>query len=300
MPFIWLSKSKGPSPNFIPLEENAARRFVAGWTLRPGSHVQAEAKLITRRLITSSVLRDIFFKESQYDFVSLFPINEVGSSRYSNASLATAIIRTNMRPGFMHFQTQKGLQDPKLIHDSVDKCDFVDDYRSGTVFDIIGSVGGLFALLHAVHVLLFGRPLLWGLTGWSRSTVELPPPHSATYAGAKLITPFGLIGRYSSANFKSHLRREYHDAPTEDGASTIQIVKFLRDFVIDFGPAELDRNQRSSDEHMSSGLAIVNEGTISTRIPLISTESDRTESQQREDGTNGEVDASRNFMHSMA
>lgn len=44
-------------------------------------------------------------------------------------------------------------------------CDFIDDYRSSTVFDVIGSVGGLFALLQAAHILLFGRPLLWGLAG---------------------------------------------------------------------------------------------------------------------------------------
>ncbi|CUA70981.1 hypothetical protein RSOLAG22IIIB_09259 [Rhizoctonia solani] len=36
------------------------------------------------------------------------------------------------------------------------------------------------------------------------------------------------------------LRDEYHSQSGEDGADTIRIVKFLRDFVIDFGPADLD------------------------------------------------------------
>ncbi|QRW20722.1 deuterolysin metalloprotease (M35) family containing protein [Rhizoctonia solani] len=275
MPFIWLLKSKELSSNFSYPEANAARRLLAGWALRPGSHVQAEAKLITRRLITSSVLRDIFFKASPH--ISrrsrLLP--------YSNASLARATIRTTPRSGFMHFQTQKDLPDPELPHRDVEKCDFIEDYRSGTVFDVIGSVGGLFALLHAVHVLLFGRPLLWGLTG------------------AKLITPFGLIGRYSSASFKSRLRREYHESPNEDGAGTIQIVKFLRDFVIDFGPAELDRDEHSSDEHMNSNSITDNEGTTSAQIPLMNVESDTTKTQQKENEVNGKVDTRYNRADSI-
>ncbi|CAE6380118.1 unnamed protein product [Rhizoctonia solani] len=271
MPFVWVLKSEELSSNFSSPEANAARRLVDGWTLRPGSHIQAEAKLITRALITSSVLRDIFFKASRYNFISLFPINEFGSFPYNNASLATAIIRATLRPGFTYFQTQKDLPNPELPHRPAGKCDFVEDYRSGTVFDVIGSVGGLFALLHAVHVLFFGRPLLWGLTG------------------AKLITPFGLIGRCSSARFKSRLRREYHEAPTEDSAGTIQIVKFLRDFVIDFGPAGLDWDEHSSDEHMDPKLPIDSEGTTSARIPLMDVESDATNTQQSERGSKYEL-----------
>ncbi|ELU36885.1 deuterolysin metalloprotease (M35) family domain-containing protein [Rhizoctonia solani AG-1 IA] len=281
MPFVWVLKSEELSSNFSSPEANAARRLVDGWTLRPGSHIQAEAKLITRALITSSVLRDIFFKAS-------VSINN-NPLVLAMESLATAIIRATLRPGFTYFQTQKDLPNPELPHRPAGKCDFVEDYRSGTVFDVIGSVGGLFALLHAVHVLFFGRPLLWGLTGWSRSIVKLPPPHSTTYAGAKLITPFGLIGRCSSARFKSRLRREYHEAPTEDSAGTIQIVKFLRDFVIDFGPAGLDWDEHSSDEHMDPKLPIDSEGTTSARIPLMDVESDATNTQQSERGSKYEL-----------
>ncbi|CAE6501318.1 unnamed protein product [Rhizoctonia solani] len=109
--------------------------------------------------------------------------------------------------------------DPGLL------CDYVDDYRSGTIFDVIGSVGGLFALLHAAHLLLFGRPLLWGLTG------------------AKMITPFGLLGQCSSRSFKRRLKEGYHVTSIEDGTETIRIVKFLQNFVIDFGPANIDPEQ---------------------------------------------------------
>ncbi|KAH7338283.1 hypothetical protein B0J17DRAFT_717932 [Rhizoctonia solani] len=148
---------------------------------------------------------------------------------------------------------------------SVNVCDFIDDYRSGTVFDVIGSVGGLFALLQAAHVLLFGRPLLWGLTG------------------AKLITPFGLFGACSSRGFKRRLKDEYHGKSAEDGSDTIQVVRFLRDFVIEFGPADLDPECPSSHQPVTSPTsAVAKEDDASIRIPLMAMNSDVAPMHQRD------------------
>jgi hypothetical protein len=44
-------------------------------------------------------------------------------------------------------------------------CDVIEDFRASTFFDALGSIGGLFALLQSIHVMLLGRPLLWGITG---------------------------------------------------------------------------------------------------------------------------------------
>jgi hypothetical protein len=44
-------------------------------------------------------------------------------------------------------------------------CEVVEDYRSSTAFDALGSIGGLLAILQGLHLLLFGRPLFWGITG---------------------------------------------------------------------------------------------------------------------------------------
>ncbi|KAG8711666.1 hypothetical protein FRC09_020478 [Ceratobasidium sp. 395] len=108
-------------------------------------------------------------------------------------------------------------------------CAFVEDYRTGTIFDAIGSIGGLLALLQGVHILLFGRPLFWG------------------FAGAKLISSFGVFGRCHSRGFRRRLRERYHRQPTSgqagDPLDTIRMEAFLRDFVIDLGPADVDSEE---------------------------------------------------------
>lgn len=44
-------------------------------------------------------------------------------------------------------------------------CQAVEDYRLSSPLDILGSIGGLLALLQGIHIFLFGRPLFWGLFG---------------------------------------------------------------------------------------------------------------------------------------
>jgi hypothetical protein len=90
---------------------------------------------------------------------------EAGLFNYSNANIASAELRVTLRPGYMYFGVRKDLQKLDYPSAQLESCDYLDDYRSSTILEVIGSVGGLFAVLQTIHVLLFGRPLLWGLAG---------------------------------------------------------------------------------------------------------------------------------------
>ncbi|CEL61475.1 hypothetical protein RSOLAG1IB_10057 [Rhizoctonia solani AG-1 IB] len=286
MPSIWLLNANEQPANFSSAEANAARRLIPAWTLRPGYHVDAEAKLITRRLIKSTILRDIalFGLNPLYRDISLYPIYELESTAYTNTTIATAVIHLTLRPDFLYFQNQADLnrESPDTSADNLQACSYIDDYRLSTVFDAIGSVGGLFAILQAIHVLLFGRPLLWGLSG------------------AKLITPFGLLGGCSSTRFKQRLRQEYHGMPADhaDGTGTIHITKFLRDFVIDFGPADLDPNQCPPPDTTSPAFAVDEERTADTQILLM--EANTTRAQEMEDEADESTATNQERLHSIA
>ncbi|CAE6438594.1 unnamed protein product [Rhizoctonia solani] len=226
LPYIWLSNGEEQKGNAgLPLTRaQAVRSYLPLWELRPGVHIEAEAKLITRRLIKSSIWRDIIFNlDPTYTTLSLYPIVDLGMSNYSTRNIASARISTKLNPGFVYFRDH--VAPPyRAPHDT---CDLIEDYRSSTVFDVIGSVGGLFALLQSINIFLFGRPLFWGLNG------------------AKLISPFGLLGGFSSKNFKRRLGEQYHTKSNQDNSVPVKIrtSAFLRDFVIDFGPADIDPEQ---------------------------------------------------------
>ncbi|KAG8711668.1 hypothetical protein FRC09_020480 [Ceratobasidium sp. 395] len=89
-------------------------------------------------------------------------------------------------------------------------CALIEDYRSSTIFDAIGSIGGLLALLQGLHILLFGRPLFWGFAG-------------------------------------QRLRERYHRQPTggqtDDPSERFRMNTFLRDFVVNLGPADVDNEE---------------------------------------------------------
>jgi hypothetical protein len=57
MPNIWLSNQK--EEGSTPFDQRTALVYSPIWRLRPGFHIEAEAKMITRRFIKSSVFRDI-------------------------------------------------------------------------------------------------------------------------------------------------------------------------------------------------------------------------------------------------
>ncbi|KAF8671786.1 hypothetical protein RHS04_08096 [Rhizoctonia solani] len=201
----------------------AAWLYTPSWQLRPGFHIEAEAQSVTRRFLTSSIIRDILLSsEPTYARTNLFPIVEVGAFVLPNNTLATAALRVSRKPGYAYMRDWKAFSriDTEHLTDRYrDLCTYIDDYRESTVLDAIGSIGGLFALLQAAHILLFGRPMLWSLTG------------------AKLITPFGLFGVCSSKGFKRRLRQQYYQYDTSNNSDAFLVGDFLRDFVIDLGPA---------------------------------------------------------------
>ncbi|KAF8688548.1 hypothetical protein RHS03_09695, partial [Rhizoctonia solani] len=227
MPRIWLvnlldlDMRRGLEPSDLLLEAMSVRKYLPPLKLLSGSHITGETSLITRRFIISSILKDwVLNSDPSYRTLSLYPTahSSLTALNSSDTNLATANIRATLNPGLMYHRAQIPVQNIA----SSDTCDYITDYRASTILDVIGSVGGLFALLQAVHVLLFGRPLLWGLTG------------------AKTITPFGLLGRCSSRSFRRRLREEYYGGSDEESTDTIQIGKLLRDFVIELGPADID------------------------------------------------------------
>ncbi|KAL5638496.1 hypothetical protein ACGC1H_005243 [Rhizoctonia solani] len=123
----------------------------------------------------------------------------------------------------------------------------------------------------ALSSMLLDQPLLWGVTGqYLYMLYEFITGLSRVRSGAKTITPFGLLGGCSSGGFKRRLREEYHISG-EGGTDTIRIVPFMRDFVIDFGPADFDPEQRSprSPAVLSPTQEEDNEYLDVTQIPLM-------------------------------
>ncbi|KAH7320351.1 hypothetical protein B0J17DRAFT_685795 [Rhizoctonia solani] len=180
----------------------------------------------------------------------------------------------------MYLRGQVDSKDPNAPSTVI--CDFIEDYRSGSILDVIGSIGGLFVLLQTLHVVLFGRPLLWGLTG------------------AKLITPFGLLGKLSSRGFKRRLREEYHTI-AEDGTELIQIVKFLRDFVMDFGPADLNpHHQVSHASGVCSPTAEVKDDEANPDISLLRMQSNASTTSPRASNADEDSDHTSDHNHQTA
>lgn len=76
--------------------------------------------------------------------------------------------------------------------------------------------------------------------------------------GAKLITPFGLLGMLSTKRFKRRLREHYYRSEPTPGSyhtsrfETIRIEAFLRDFVIDLGPADVEDGLRPAKPEAQS------------------------------------------------
>ncbi|CAE6445797.1 unnamed protein product [Rhizoctonia solani] len=272
-PYIWLSNGEDQKGNAdLPLTRaQAVRSYLPLWELRPGFHIEAEAKLITRKLIKSSIWRDTIFNlDPTYTTLSLYPITDLGTSNYNTRNTASARISTRLKPGFVYFRDRitPPYRAPR------DACDLIEDYRSGTIFDVIGSVGGLFALLQSINIFLFGRPLFWGLNG------------------AKLISPFGLLGDFSSTNFKRRLGEQYHTRSSKDNSIKLRTSAFLRDFIVDFGPADIDPEQYPSRSSTPPSLALTPEqGEVpESPIPLQQMGSDtasQPRSHVREGGDSG-------------
>ncbi|QRV89632.1 hypothetical protein RhiJN_17650 [Ceratobasidium sp. AG-Ba] len=240
LPDIWLSNAADTFRRRPPANAKSDAKFmnkfppwlVTPWKLSPGSAVQASIGLITRRFIVSSVLRDTVVNLNPlYESTSLFPIANVASTPLPDNRVASAMLSASFQTSPAYLTSRGVVETDSDILSSGDTCTIIEDYRSSTTFDALGSIGGLLAILQGLHILLFGRPMFWGI------------------AGAKLISPFGLFGRCRSRDFGRKLRENYHykpqdttnqDVSAKDIAETIRIAAFLRDFVIDFGPTDIE------------------------------------------------------------
>ncbi|KAG8698189.1 hypothetical protein FRC08_006086 [Ceratobasidium sp. 394] len=218
LPDIWFANfgdtlqdtSQPDQPGFM---GNLAPWLVPPWQMIGGKHIAGSIDLVERKFITSSVFRDIVANlKPTYKSVSLFTIVARDTTPLTDNLTATALITPSLMSS-----SQSYLRDPGDIQRA-----------KSTIFDAIGSVGGLLAILQGVHILLFGRPMFWGLTG------------------AKLISPFGIFGGCHSRGFRRRLRERYHRQhlrdQVDDAAEAIRINAFLRDFVIDFGPADVEED----------------------------------------------------------
>ncbi|KAH7339066.1 hypothetical protein B0J17DRAFT_659649 [Rhizoctonia solani] len=166
MPHIWLINQRElNSTDFDRSNVGEIRTHLPAFKLLRGSSIAAEANLVTRRLIQSSIVKDTIFQSKPHKGLMYFfsVQSSVAMLNSSDANVAIATVRPTLNPALMYHRSPSNVIDPD--DPLKDVCDFIDDYRTGTIFNVIGSVGGLFALLQAMHMLLFGRPLLWGLTG---------------------------------------------------------------------------------------------------------------------------------------
>ncbi|KAG8693222.1 hypothetical protein FRC08_009253 [Ceratobasidium sp. 394] len=249
LPDIWLANFGDTFRDTYALDQpgfmsNLAPWLVPPWQMIGGKHIEGSIGLVERRFITSSVFRDIVANlKPTYNSVSLFNIATKDATPLTDSLTASALLTPSLVSTLSYLnqpsdflRIKDGFASMPLI------CAFIEDYRSSTIFDAIGSVGGLLAILQGVHILLFGRPMFWGLTG------------------AKLISPFGIFGSCHSRGFRRRLRERYHRQhagdQAGDAAEAIRINAFLRDFVIDFGPADVDEGgepERNEGRDVYSG-----------------------------------------------
>ncbi|KAF8686311.1 hypothetical protein RHS04_00240 [Rhizoctonia solani] len=191
------------------------RAYLLPMKLLRGSSIVGKANLITRRFITSSMVKDVIFNAKPVSDHILFALakGNIQLTYFKNYSLESSVAPLNASGDAIALATRplKTVAYPQ------------------TMFVILSKTTGQAP---------YSIPLFWGLVG------------------AKTISPFGLLGQCSSRGFKRRLREEYHIQSTEEGTDTIHIVKFLRDFVIDFGPANLDSESHALQQSRPSSPRI--------------------------------------------
>ncbi|CAE6492340.1 unnamed protein product [Rhizoctonia solani] len=246
MPSFWLeSSSSAPKVDMIPYLSLPMQPEFGWYTVFKTQYAQ-------KKYIISSALWDAATgSEPTYGEKIFFPSSLVRREQLQtnttdagpNGTLsASGLI---YRPEYLEASEQVPIAPFKSGRYPESLCKVTEEYRTKSSFDILASVGGLLALLQGFHILLFGRPLFWGLLG------------------AKIITPFGLMGRFATKGFRKRLQEKYH-YPMEPGNQTksgpendrprpavgIDMTQFLLDYVIDMGPASVpthEINIESSD-----------------------------------------------------
>ncbi|KAF8692818.1 hypothetical protein RHS03_08540, partial [Rhizoctonia solani] len=218
-----------------------------------------------RYIISSPLIDSITGSEPTYNSTLFYPASILGKQpvQVANSSgvLSTELVATASiySPVFLESSEKLAIsgfkpgQVPEMY-----LCEITEDYRVTSTFDLFASIGGLLALLQGIHILLFGRPLFWGMFG------------------AKAITPFGMMGNLATKSFKKRLQEQYHiprqgtQANPEQlqGGSVscnragvdIDMTQFLLDYVIDMGPAsvpdheEEDKNRGSNSKNEEEGV----------------------------------------------
>ncbi|CAE6418206.1 unnamed protein product [Rhizoctonia solani] len=249
-PSFWLGLESGePREDEMPPHLSLPIQPTFGW------YTVSKSYYALRRFISSSPLLDaVTGSNPRYDETVFFPSSllrrefiplNATDANLNNTMRAIGLI---YRPEFVEASEETPLSRFKSVGESPENlCEVTEEYRTGSTFDTLASVGGLLALLQGIHVFLFGRPLFWGLFG------------------AKIVAPFGLMGNLATKGFKKRLQERYHH-PTqmnghnglEHGAGKLQaavsvdMTQFLLDYVIDMGPASIPNHEEISIESSDS------------------------------------------------
>ncbi|CUA76264.1 hypothetical protein RSOLAG22IIIB_12176 [Rhizoctonia solani] len=226
---------KDESPSFWLGGEIMAPRISRPIQPEYGSYMSFKTQVTQRRFIVSSPLWDsITGSDPTYSTISYFSPSIIRreSLQVNDSEVTVQAAGLIYMPTYLETSEHAGRAVPKP-GDNGPLCEITEDYRTTSTFDIFASIGGLLALLQGIHILLFGRPLFWGMFG------------------TKLITPFGLTGRLATEGFKERLQERYYSPSqpqyqaaqwqqTTHGprtAADMDITQFLLDFVVDMGPA---------------------------------------------------------------
>ncbi|KAG9119702.1 hypothetical protein FRC07_005138 [Ceratobasidium sp. 392] len=256
-PWLWFTASMGSNGGSHVIDPDAPIKLdeyrihtipylAAPLQPSPGMHTTTDLSLIKRRFIVSSALQDaITGSKPRYSELNLLKTSQASAIAGPDSSWNTTLSQASssrVAYGSVSYISGIGFQ-PTATDDQLKQsegsplCQVIEDYRESSAFDLLGSVGGLLALLQGIHIFLFGRPLFWGMFG------------------AKLITPFGFVGRFAPGGLQQQLRDRYnaqgaikdsdHNQTSEELSSAIAMNLFLLECVIDMGPAStVDRQPR--------------------------------------------------------
>jgi len=162
---------------------------------------------------------DITPKYQTYAPTAMLSIKSVGRVPLENNSVAQATLQFERN----------------ITQSLFNQYPIIEEYRQHTFLDAISSIGGLLALIQGLHVLVFGRPLWWGLFG------------------SKALNPFGVFGaRSPGLREKMIAHYGYIPNPTiEDDSGAHKLGLFLSDFMLDVGPlykgdAEMEQEEEGN------------------------------------------------------
>ncbi|KAF8754756.1 hypothetical protein RHS01_06017 [Rhizoctonia solani] len=194
------------------------RAYLLPMKLLRGSSIVGKANLITRRFITSSMVKDVIFNAKPVSDHILFALakGNIQLTYFKNYSLESSVAPLNASGDAIALATRplKTVAYPQTMFVILSKTTGQAPYSMSLDESVVCS-----------HC--FRLPICYFLVdhcsgGWSLPRLQTPS------------------------------EEEYHIQSTEEGTDTIHIVKFLRDFVIDFGPANLDSESHALQQSRPS------------------------------------------------